>query len=88
MLAREHLYACGVLALSDLSSEVIQAPSGKALNDCEMLMQLIREAKNIEGRGLNKNGGLNGVRRRVKAKIKAAQGERKGMNQLHVSSSL
>lgn len=39
----------------------------------------------MEGRGLNKNGGLNRVRRRVKAKIKAAQGEGKGMNQLHVS---
>lgn len=37
--------ACGAQALSDLSSEVIRAPSGKALNDCEMLMQLIREEK-------------------------------------------
>lgn len=51
MLARKHLYACGVLALSDLSSEIIQAPSGKALNDYEMLMQLIREAQKHGGKG-------------------------------------
>lgn len=60
------------------------APSGKALNDCEMLMQLIREAKSRERRGLNKKGGPTGVKRRVKAKIKSAQGDGKGKNQLQV----
>lgn len=62
----------GALALSNLSSEVIIAPSGEALNDCEMLMQLIREAKSREGRGLNKKGRLDGVKRRARAKIKSA----------------
>lgn len=41
------------------------APSGKALNGCEMLMQLIREVKSREGRGLNK-------------KRKAGQGQEEG----------
>lgn len=48
------------------------APSGKALNDCEMLMLLIRGAKSREGRGLNKKGRLDGVKRRARAKIKSA----------------
>lgn len=60
------------------------APSGKALNDCEMLMLLIREAKSREGRGLNKKGRLDGVKRRARAKIKSARGEVKGTNQLPV----
>lgn len=73
-------------------SEVIGAPSGEALNDCEMLMQLIREAKSREGRwragGVNEEGGPGGVKRRAEAKIKSAQGEGKGTNQLQVSESL
>lgn len=31
----------------DLSFEVIGDPSGESLNDCEMLMQLIREAQKL-----------------------------------------
>lgn len=73
------------VSLSNLSSEVIVAPSGEALNDCEMLMQLIREAKSREGSGLNKNGGPSRVKRRAKTEIKSVQGEGKGMNQLQVS---
>lgn len=38
-------------------------------------MQLIREAKSREGRGLNEKGRLGRVKKRAKAKIKSAQGE-------------
>lgn len=51
-------------------------------------MQLIREAKSGEGRGFNKKGGPGEVKRRAKAKIKSAQGEGKGTNQLQVCKSL
>lgn len=54
----------------------------------EMLMELIREAKSREGRGLNKKGGQDGVKRRAQAKIKSAQGEVKGRNQLQVCESV
>lgn len=47
-------------------------------------MLLIREAKSREGRGLNKKGRLDGVKRRARAKIKSARGEVKGTNQLPV----
>lgn len=53
-----------------------------------MLMQLIREAKSREGKELNKKGRPGGVKRRAKAKMKSAQGEGKGTNQLQVSPSL
>lgn len=51
-------------------------------------MQLIREAKSEEERGLNRKGGPDWVKRRAKAKIKSAQGEEKGANQLQVCESL
>ena len=47
-------------------------------------MQLIREVKSREERGLNIKGGTRRVKRRAKAKIKSAQGEGKGTNQLQV----
>lgn len=53
-----------------------------------MLIQLIREAKSREESGLNKKGGPSRVKRRAKAKIKSAQGEGKGTNQLQVCKSL
>lgn len=51
-------------------------------------MQLIREAKRGEGRGLIKNGGMNWVRWRAKAKLKSVQGEKKGMNQFAATLNL
>lgn len=72
---------------SDLSSEVIGAPSGKALNNCEMLMQLIREAKKQAGKGVESEGRAGWVKRRAKAEIQSAQGEGKGTNHLQVCES-
>lgn len=74
--ACSHTCICALPALkplSDLSSEVTEAPSGEALNDYEMLMQLIREAKSREERGQNKGGGPGRVKTRAKAKIKSAK---------------
>lgn len=61
--------------LSDLCSEVIPYPSGGELNDCEMLMQLIREAQSREGRGFNIKEDYVWVKRRLGVKIKSAEGE-------------
>lgn len=61
--------------LSNPCSEVIPVPSGEELNDCEMLMQLIREAQSREGRGFNIKEGYVWVKRRLWVKIKSAQGE-------------
>lgn len=61
--------------LSNLCSEVIVVPSGEELNDCKMLIQLIREAQSWEGRGFNIKRGYVWVKRRLWVKIKSAQGE-------------
>lgn len=84
MLPHKHQCACGVQALSNLSSEVIIAPSGKVLNEStsEMLMELIKEAKSREERGLNEKGGQDGVKRRAQAKSKVSSRRGEGQESI------
>lgn len=64
--------ACTVGVLKPYLTSLLRSselPPGAALNGCEMLMLLIREAKGRGRRGLNKEGRPAGVKKRVKAKI-------------------
>lgn len=72
--ADPHLQAC-VHLFKLFPTSVLRSPQFLPVNDCEMLMQLIREAQGREGSGFIIKEGYVGVKRRLWVKIKSAQGE-------------